>query len=84
MSELAEWQAYDEIDPIGGFRMDLNFAMLAYLQASDKEKSIDDFMLIDPNPMTDEQRAEWELEREAQKAREQVQSMIAMFNANTQ
>ncbi len=57
-------------DPIGGYRTDANFAMLAYLQAGDKDKSLDDFILFDPNPMTDEER-----ERvEAEKAKAQAQA----------
>ncbi|MDO5650520.1 MAG: phage tail protein [Moraxella sp.] len=73
-SELIEWQAYDSLDPIGGYRMDLGFAMLAYLQAGDKDKSIQDFLLIDPNPMSDDDRL-------AQQSRQEVQKMLAMFNA---
>ena len=32
------------------------FALLAYMQAADKDKSVQDFLIIDPNPMTDEQK----------------------------
>ncbi|TWV81511.1 phage tail protein [Moraxella sp. VT-16-12] len=79
ISELAEWRAYDEIDPIGGYRMDLGFALLAYLQAGDTDKSLADFLVIDPNPMTDDERQVWEDEQHAIKARAEVQAMIAMF-----
>lgn len=80
VAEFAEWAAYDELDPIGGYRTDLGFAMLAYLQAGDKDKSVQDFLLIDPNPMTDDERKRYEHEQRAQQAREEVQAMIAMFN----
>ena len=68
-------------DPIGGYRTDANFAMLAYLQAGDKDKSLDDFILFDPNPMTDEERERVEAEKARQQAQAEVQAMIAMFNA---
>lgn len=80
-AELIEWQAYDELDPIGGYRTDANFAMLAYLQAGDKDKSLDDFILFDPNPMTNEERERVEAEKARQQAQAEVQAMIAMFNA---
>lgn len=80
MSELAEWRAYDVIDPIGGYRTDLGFALLAYLQAGDKDKSVQDFLIIDPNPMTDEEREVFEQEQWENQARQEVADMIAMFN----
>lgn len=79
-AEFAEWQAYDQLDPIGGYRTDANFAMLAYLQAGDKDKSLDDFILFDPNPMTDEERERVEVEKAKAQAQAEVQAMIAMFN----
>lgn len=80
LSELAEWRAYDVIDPIGGYRTDLGFALLAYMQAGDKDKSVQDFLIIDPCPMTDEEREIYEQEQWEQQARQEVQAMIAMFN----
>lgn len=80
VAEFAEWQAYDAIDPIGGYRIDLGFALLAYLQAGDKDKSVQDFLIIDPNPMTDEERELFEQEQAKIKARQEVAAMIAMFN----
>lgn len=79
MSELAEWRAYDVIDPIGGYRTDLGFALLAYLQAGDKDKSVQDFLIIDPHPMTDDEREIYEQEQWEQQARQEVADMIAMF-----
>lgn len=79
VAEFAEWVAYDELDPIGGYRTDLGFALLAYLQAGDKDKTIHDFFLVDPNPMTEEERRKYEQEQWEIKARQEVQAMIAMF-----
>ena len=36
--ELSEWQAYDSIEPIGGFRTDYGFAMLAALYVNAHKK----------------------------------------------
>lgn len=80
MSELAEWRAYNEIDPIGSYRTDLGFALLAYLQAGDKDKSVQDFLIIDPNPMTNDEREKWEQEQWKSQARAEVKAMIKMFN----
>lgn len=80
VEELTEWQAYDAIDPIGGYRTDLGFALLAYLQAGDKNKSVHDFLIVDPNPMTDEMREIFENEQAKIKARQEVASMINMLN----
>ena len=80
VAEFAEWVAYDEIDPIGGYRTDLGFALLAYMQAADKDKSVQDFLIIDPNPMTDEQKEAFEQEQWEIKARQEACAMMAMFN----
>lgn len=79
VAEFAEWVAYDELDPIGGYRTDLGFALLAYLQAGDKDKTIHDFLLIDPNPMTEEEKQEFDQRQLEAQARQEVQAMIAMF-----
>lgn len=80
MSELAEWRAYDVIDPIGAYRTDLGFASLARMLSGDENKSVQDFLIIDPNPMTDEEREVFEQEQWENQARQEVQAMIAMFN----
>lgn len=80
VEELQEWQFYHQIDPIGGYRTDLGFALLAYLQAGDKDKSVSDFLIVDPNPMTDDEKEAWQQEQNAIKAQQEVQAMIAMFN----
>lgn len=59
--EFMEWQAYDRLDPIGGYRADLQTAHLLYayyrsMGGGDDSVGIGDFLPIDPNPMTDEQR----------------------------
>lgn len=79
VGELAEWRAYDVIDPIGAYRTDLGFALLACMQSGDESKSVQDFLIIDPNPMTDEEREVYEKEQWEQQARAEVQAMIAMF-----
>lgn len=79
MSELNEWRVYDVIDPIGSYRTDLGFALLAYMQAGDKDKSVQDFLIIDPNPMTDDEREVFEQEQWENEARQEVADMIAMF-----
>nr|WP_315041309.1 phage tail protein [uncultured Moraxella sp.] len=77
--ELAEWRAYDAVDPIGGYRMDLGFALLARIHAGDKDSRIEDFLVIDPNPMTDEQRQAYEVALEEQRLQKQVQDMLVML-----
>ena len=77
--ELAEWRAYDVIDPIGGYRMDLGFALLARIQAGDKDSRIEDFLVIDPNPMNDEQRQAYEVLLENHRLQTQVPDMLVML-----
>lgn len=79
MAEFTEWAAYDDIDPIGGYRTDLGFALLAYLSAGDKDKSLQDFLVIDPNPMTEDEREHHKHKQTQAQARAEVQAMIAMF-----
>ena len=45
IEELAHWMAYDQIDPIGGYRQDINFAMLANVSA--KIAGVEDTKLSD-------------------------------------
>ena len=52
-SELSEWLAYDRLDPIGGYRGDIQSAVIACAMAGGKPS---DYLIIDPNPMTDEQK----------------------------
>lgn len=64
--ELAHWMAYDRLDPIGGYRMDVNFAQLAMYQVGDKNSKLSDFILFDPDPVSDEVAEEREREAERQ------------------
>lgn len=80
VDELVSWQAYDEIDPIGGYRMDLGFAQLSYLQVGNKKSSVRDFLPVDPNPMTDEMRQAYEIEQKKARLEQQTQHMIQAWN----
>ncbi len=62
IDELREWQAFDSVSPIGDYRMDLNFAGLAQQIAvwsghCKEVPSLKDLLVIDPFPLTNEQRA---------------------------
>lgn len=73
--ELIQWMAYDQIDPIGGYRQDVNFAMLADVTAKcagADDSKISDYIVFDPDPVDDD-----ELER-----REQSEQ-IAKWQAQT-
>lgn len=79
-NELVEWIAYDRLDPIGGYRQDINTAWLAYLANGEKDKAIEDFLIIDPNPVSAERKKELELAKEKQKLRRQVASLAIGFD----
>lgn len=68
--------AFDELDPIGGYRGDLNAAIIAQSQNGGPLK---DYIIIDPFPMTDEQREQYELEQQRIKLEQSTQRMAAMF-----
>lgn len=62
IDELREWQAFDRVNPIGNYRMDLNFAVLAQQIAAwsghcKEVPSLKELLAIDPFPLTNEQRA---------------------------
>jgi len=62
IDELREWQAFDSVNPIGDYRMDLNFAVLAQQIAAwsghcKEIPSVKDLLVIDPFPLTNQQRA---------------------------
>lgn len=73
--------AYDRFDPIGGFRQDLQTAHLLYAKLGGEDKNISDFLPVDPNPMTDEQRAEVERVKKIEELEVQTAQMIAMFDS---
>lgn len=77
--ELIEWQAYDRIDPFGGFRQDLQTAFLLYAKAGGADCTVADFLPIDPNPMTDEMREEYERHQAEQQAQKDAEALMAML-----
>ena len=76
--EFAEWQAYDRLDPIGGYRGDIQAAVVACAMAGGKPS---DYLIIDPNPMTDEEREAYELEQQKVQLQAQMERTLAMFSA---
>lgn len=77
--ELAEWQAYDRIDPFGGFRQDLQTAFLLYAKAGGADCTVADFLPVDPNPMTDEMREAFEQHKAEQQAQKDAEALMAML-----
>ena len=76
--ELNEWIAYDRIDPIGGYRQDLQTAFMAYLAYGDKTKhSVNDFLVIDPEPMSAELKEKAEREKQKQRLERQTAKLQA-------
>ncbi|AKI28079.1 tail protein [Moraxella phage Mcat26] len=76
-SELSEWLAYDRLDPIGGYRGDIQSAVIACAMAGGKPS---DYLIIDPNPMTDEEREAYELEQQKAELQAQMERTLAMFS----
>ena len=77
--ELAHWMAYDTLDPIGGYRLDANFAQLAMCQVGDKDSKLSDFLVFDPDPISDEERERREHEAERQRAIEKGENLKAQI-----
>lgn len=78
--EIQEWRAYDQLDPIGGYRQDINTAFMAYLAYGDKAKhTIDDFLVIDPAPMSAKLKKDAELSKQKQKLARQAAKLAAEF-----
>lgn len=77
--ELAEWQAYDRLDPFGGYRQDIQTAHLLYAKLGNDDHNISDFLPIDPNPMTDEMREQYERYKAEQQAQKDAEALMAMF-----
>ena len=76
--ELIEWMAYDRLDPIGAYRTDLQTALLAMIQSGTKDAKLDDFILIDPNPMGEEDRQALEIERQKEQRKQEMERLMAM------
>lgn len=78
--ELMQWQAYDKIDPIGGYRQDINTAFMAYLAYGNKDKhSISDFLVIDPEPMSARLKEQAEIAKQKQRLGRQAAQLAADF-----
>lgn len=75
--EFLEWQAFHDIDPIGGYRGDIQAAMIAASMGGGK---LSDYMIIDPNPMTDEQRQEYEYYQRLAELEDEQSLLIERFN----
>ena len=86
IDELREWQAFDSVNPIGDHRMDLNFAVLAQQIAKwsghcTEIPSLKDLLVIDPFPLTDEQRAIQKAKDDAARSEAYTQSLIATLQS---
>ena len=77
--ELAHWMAYDQIDPIGGYRLDTNFARLMQFEYGDKDSKLSDYLLFDPDPISDEERERREHEAIAESNRRSHEAMKAQI-----
>lgn len=77
--ELIEWQAFDLLDPIGGYRQDLHAAMIAKVFRGNDGSKFDDFLVVNPCPMTDEQREKYENQQHREQLELSTQRMAAMF-----
>lgn len=74
--ELVEWLAYDQLDPIGSHRSDIQTALLAKIQSASETANIDDFILFDLHPKTDEELQQEQYERRVAEANEQADRLI--------
>lgn len=75
--------AYDHLDPIGGYRHDLQTANLLYAQFGSDKYSFQDFLPVDPNPMTDEQRQAYEAAKRKAQLDAQTQKLIAHLSKSS-
>ena len=75
--ELMEWQAYDRLDPIGSYRTDINFARLMLHQFGQEGDTAYDWMAIDPYPMTDNQREQYEAAKQKAELDASMQRLLA-------
>lgn len=82
IDELRAWQAFDRVNPIGDYRIDLNFAMLAQQVIAwsghcKEAPSLKDLLVIDPFPLTNEQRAIETAKADAERSQAYTESLIA-------
>lgn len=79
IDELAHWMAYDQIDPIGSFRMDANFANLIMHQVGDEGSKLSEFLVFDPDPVDEEERERREQSEQVAKWQTQALEMQQYF-----
>lgn len=82
IDELREWQAFDRVNPIGDYRMDLNFAALAQQIARwsgycTELPSLKELLVVDPFPLTNEQRAIETAKADAERSQAYTESLVA-------
>lgn len=77
--ELMEWMAYDRLDPIGAYRSDLQTALLAMMQSGTKDAKLSDFILIDPNPVSEEDRQALEIEQQKEQRKQEMERLMTMI-----
>lgn len=78
--EFIQWQAYDCLDPFGGYRQDIQTAHLLYAKLGNDDNNISDFLPIDPNPMTDKMREAYEATKAEQALQKQSEALMCMFD----
>lgn len=86
MDELRAWQAFDSIDPIGGYRGDLQAATIAhhiaYWSGHCKEAPpLTELLPIDPHPMTPEQKDAAEAAKAKARSEAYTASLIASLQS---
>lgn len=75
--------AFDQLDPIGGYRGDIQAAMLAMIATKNPDAKLDDFIVVDPNPMTAEQREQYEIEKRKAELEASTARMALLFEQKT-
>ena len=79
--ELAEWRAYDQLDPIGGYRQDIQTAFMAYMAYGDKKtQTINDWLIIDPEPMSHKLKEQAKIAQQKLALERQTAHLIAGFD----
>lgn len=77
--ELTEWLAYDKLDPIGAYRSDMQTALIALMQSGNSDAKLSDFVLFDPDPITEEERERRQIADEQAQRRANAEAMKAFF-----
>lgn len=67
------------LDPIGGYRHYLHAAMMAKVFRGNDGSKLDDFLVVNPYPMTDEQREQHDQALQRDALEQSTQRMVAMF-----